>query len=198
MSYRDSTAASMTTSPHCRDDSRSRRRRAASWVGLLLSPVPGAWAAGADLKQPVAPAFKTVDTLPRVATPHLNFVTLVVGDFERSRRFYTTVLGLIERGRAMPSAENFEVVMGFDAQPMTPGISLTFRGGAPRPRGNGSSSINLVVRDLAGIMTRVVPAGGKVLSPLQRGESPKVSYSLARIEDPDGNALELVEYHRIG
>jgi hypothetical protein len=32
---------------------------------------------------------------------------------------------------------------------------------------------------------------------LTRADGPRVSYSLARIEDPDGNALDLVEYHRI-
>ncbi len=173
----------------------ARAAFASALVALAASGAAATLAMGAEAP---SPPFKPVDTLPRFPEPHLNFITLVVADFERSFRFYTGVLGLIERGRGMPDLENFEVVMGFDDRPTTPGISLTYRNGPPQPRGNGSSSINLVVRDLAGILSRAVPAGGKVITPLVRGESPKTAYSLARIEDPDGNALELVEYHRIG
>ena len=142
--------------------------------------------------------FRPVDTLPRFAEPHVNFITLVVGDFDRAFRFYSDVLGMRERGRAMPSREYFEVVMGFDSAPTTAGISLTWRNAPPNPRGSGSSSINLVVRDLVGIMGRVAASGGRIVMPLIRGDSPRASYSLGRIEDPDGNTLELVEYHRIG
>jgi predicted enzyme related to lactoylglutathione lyase len=158
---------------------------------LVIVSLPGGAFAGTDATGPFSP----VDTLPRVATPHLNFITLVVADFERAFHFYTQVLGLRERGRAMPSRENFEVVLGYDDAPLTPGISLTWRNGPPSPRGNGSSSVNLVVRGLAAIMPRVTSAGGKVLMPLTRGEIPQGRYSIARIEDPDGNVLELVEYH---
>ncbi len=146
-----------------------------------------------------APAadFTPRDTLPRSSLPHLNFVTLVVSDFDRALAFYTQVLPLHERGRAMPDPFNFEVVLGFDNQPLTPGISLTVRREKPAVRGSGASSINLVVRDLAGILARVPGGGGRILMPLQRGRSAKADYSLARISDPDGNTLELVEYHRL-
>jgi predicted enzyme related to lactoylglutathione lyase len=186
------------TCGHDRTSTVLRGTRATLVSALVVLAASGAATTLAVAAETPSPPFKPVDTLPRVPDPHLNFITLVVADFERSFRFYTGVLGMIERGRGMPDLKNFEVVMGFDDRPTTPGISLTYRNGPPQPRGNGSSSINLVVRDLAGIVSRVVPAGGKVISPLVRGESPKTAYSLARIEDPDGNALELVEYHRIG
>ena len=144
-----------------------------------------------------ASEFTPRDTLPRNRLPHLNFVTLVVSDFDRALAFYTQVLPLRERGRAMPDADQFEVVLGFDNQPLTPGISLTVRRQQPAVRGSGASSINLVVRDLAGILARVPGGGGRILMPLQRGRSAKADYSLARIADPDGNTLELVEYHRL-
>lgn len=187
-----------TLTPRVRAAVSSRRIPTTVVAALIGLPGFGTWAPTAVGGGAKPGPFEPVDTLPRVAQPHLNFVTLAVDDFARSFRFYTGVLGLVERGRAMPDPQNFEVVLGFDDRPTTPGISLTHRNGPPRPRGNGSSSINLVVRDLAGIIGRVAPAGGKVLMPLQRGDSPKAAYSLARIEDPDGNALELVEYHRIG
>ena len=141
--------------------------------------------------------FTPRDTLPRNRLPHLNFVTLVVSDFDRAFAFYTQVLPLHERGRAMPNPDNFEVVLGFDNQPLTPGISLTIRREQPTVRGTGASSLNLVVRDLAGILARVPAGGGRILMPLQRGRTAKADYSLARIADPDGNTLELVEYHRL-
>ncbi len=144
-----------------------------------------------------ASEFTPRDTLPRYPAPHFNFVTLVVGDFDRAFAFYTQVLPLHERGRAMPNPDNFEVVLGFDNQPLTAGISLTVRREQPAVRGSGASSLNLVVRDLAGILARVPAGGGRILMPLQRGRTAKADYSLARITDPDGNTLELVEYHRL-
>lgn len=139
-----------------------------------------------------------LDTLPRVATPHINFVTLLVSDGERALNFYTEVLGMKERGRAEPNERFREIVVGYDLAPLAAGLSLTYRNGPPNPRGNGGSSINLVVLELAKIMSKVVAAGGHVVQPLVRADLPAVSYSIARIQDLDGNALELVEYHRIG
>jgi hypothetical protein len=78
-----------------------------------------------------------VDTLPRLAVPHFNFLTLVVADFDRAFAFYSQVLGMHERGRAQPSADFFEVVMGFDQQLLSTGISLAWRNGPPQVRGNG-------------------------------------------------------------
>jgi predicted enzyme related to lactoylglutathione lyase len=161
----------------------------ATGLALLIAPTLA-------LASPAA-AVAPVDTLPRIAAPHFNFLTLVVADFDRAFAFYTAVLGMKERGRAQPNAQFYEVVMGFDQQPLTTGISLSWRNGPPAVRGNGASSINLVVRDLAGILTRVERYGGKLVTPLTRADGPRVAYSLARVEDPDGNALELVEYHRI-
>jgi predicted enzyme related to lactoylglutathione lyase len=141
--------------------------------------------------------FRPQDTLPRVAKPHVNFVTLRVADFDRAFAFYSRALGMRERGRAMPSADLFEVVMGFDTAPTSGGISLTYQKSANFPGANGSSSVNLVVRDLASILSRVPANGGQVTTPLVRGKTAKADYSLARVTDPDGNALELVEYHHI-
>lgn len=161
---------------------------------LLVSSLCPSAAASPGPARTTAP----VDTLPRVATPHLNFITLLVSDTGRALTFYTAVLGMKERGRAEPNDKFREIVVGYDLAPLAAGLSLTYRNGAPKPRGNGSSSINLVVSDLAAIMSRVAAAGGRIVQPLTRVQLPNVSYSIARIQDPDGNALELVEYHRIG
>lgn len=137
-----------------------------------------------------------VDTLPRYAAPHVNFVVVVVSDFARGLAFYEQVLGMHERGRAQPDLRNFEVIVGFDDNPLSGGISVKYRGGVVEPKGNGSSAINLVVRDLAGIVGRVAAGGGTVVLPLARHDSAAMSYSFAIVKDPDGNVIELVEYHK--
>ena len=151
----------------------------------------------ARLSDGTEPRFRPVNTLPRHATPHFNFVTIMVSDFDRAFAFYTQALGMRERGRAQITPHYFEVVMGYDRQPLSAGISLTFRDDQPGPRGNGSSSINIVIKDLAGVMARATRLGGKVAQPLSRSDTPQLSYSIARVMDPDGNTLELVEYHHI-
>ena len=148
---------------------------------------------GAAAEPPVPP----IDTLPRVAVTHFNFVTLRVADMARALRFYAQALRMHERGRGQPDLHNYEVIVGYDDVPTGTAISLTYRDGVTDPRGNGSSSINLVVTNLREIVDRVVPLGGKITAPLQRVDGRSVAYSSARIEDPDGNALELIEYHRI-
>jgi predicted enzyme related to lactoylglutathione lyase len=165
-------------------------------LGLAL--VGGSAPISANAGSEPAKVFTPVDSLPRFAAPHFNFVTLVVADPARALKFYTQALGMKERGRAQPNKQFAEIVVGNDMAPLAAGLSLTYRNGPPTPRGNGSSSINLVVLDLAGILTRVAAEGGKILKPLMRSDMPSVSYSIALIQDPDGNTLELVEYHRIG
>jgi predicted enzyme related to lactoylglutathione lyase len=113
--------------------------------------------------------------------PHFNFLTLFVADFNRAFSFYSQVLGMQERGRAQPNAQFYEVVMGYDQQPFSTGISLSWRNGPPAVRGNGASSINLVVSDLAGILTRVERYGGKLVTLLTSADGPPVACGLARI-----------------
>ena len=137
-----------------------------------------------------------VDTLPRYAAPHFNFVVVVVSDPKRGLNFYEKALGMHERGRAQPDLKNFEVIVGFDDNPMSTGISVKYRNGVVNPKGNGSSAINLVVHDLAGIVGRVVPNGGSIVLPLARNDSATMSYSFAIVKDPDGNEIEMVEYHK--
>ena len=141
-----------------------------------------------------APPF---DNLPRHGLTHFNFVVVGVADAERALAFYTQVLGMRERGRAQPDMQQYEVIVGFDDQPLTPGISLKYRNGPPQSRGNGSSALNLVVQDLQARVDKVPAMGGRVVLPYLRKDTPKLSYGYAVIEDPDGNVIELVEYHRV-
>ncbi len=138
-----------------------------------------------------------IDTLPRHAETHFNFVVVGVADADRALAFYTTVLGMRERGRAQPDLRHFEIIVGFDDEPITPGISLKYRDGPPKPHGNGSSALNLVVTGLEAKVAMVEALGGKVTLPYTRRESSGMDYGYATIEDPDGNAIELVEYFRL-
>lgn len=159
------------------------------YLALACALYVGAAANGAG---PAVP----IDTLPRHPETHLNFVVVGVADAERALAFYSTVLGMHERGRAQPDLHHFEIIVGFDDQPLTPGISLKFRG-IPTPRGNGSSALNLVVKGLPRRVADVERMGGKITLPYVRRDTPALSYGYAVIEDPDGNAIELVEYHRL-
>ena len=138
-----------------------------------------------------------IDTLPRHAQPHFNFVVVGITDAARALAFYTQVLGMRERGRAQPDLKYFEIIVGFDNAPLTTAISLKYRNGPPQPRGNGSSALNLVVKDLQAMVGKVEAMGGKVTLPYLRKESPAMAYGFAVIEDPDGNVIELVEYFRL-
>lgn len=171
--------------------------------GPLGAPTQASWSAvaaallvGAESAMAAGPALP-IDTLPRHAAPHFNFVVMGVADAPRAIAFYTQVLGMRERGRAQPDMQHYEVIVGFDDQPLTPGISLKYRNGPPQPRGNGSSALNLVVRNLQSMAAKVEAMGGKLTLPYVRKDTPTLSYGYAVIEDPDGNAIELVEYFRV-
>ncbi len=169
---------------------------AALGMAFALSSVSAAEQVGQAAARAAKNSALPIDTLPRVAATHFNFVVVGVADVDRALAFYTNVLGMHERGRAQPDLKNYEVIVGFDDHPTTTGISIKYRNGPPQPRGNGSSALNLVVQDLAAVVTRVVPKGGKIVLPLTRSDKPKRSYSFAIVEDPDGNVIELVEYHK--
>ena len=53
-----------------------------------------------------------------------------------------------------------------------------------------------MVTDLARRTADVERLGGRIVSPYARHDNAKVSYGFAVVEDPDGNAIELVEYFR--
>ena len=171
-----------------------KRARARAVLGCALGLVISAVGASTAAPPPPLPPF---DNLPRHAQPHFNFVVVGVADAERAIAFYTQVLGMRERGRAQPDMQHFEVIVGFDDQPLTPGISLKYRNGPPQPRGNGSSALNLVVTGLQTRVAKVVAMGGRVNVPYARRDTPRLSYGFAVIEDPDGNVIELVEYFRL-
>ena len=175
-------------------------RRTAVVGSLLATACVAGLAAGPSAMTsppPASPRTLPFDNLPRHAQTHFNFVVLGVADSDRAVAFYTTVLGMRERGRAQPDLRHFEVIVGFDGEPLTTGISLKYRDGPPQPRGNGSSAINLVVTDLPAIVARVETRGGLIRLPYVRRDTPAMSYGYATIEDPDGNAIELVEYLRL-
>ena len=144
-----------------------------------------------------AAAAAPIDTLPRHAETHFNFVVVGVADMARAIAFYDQVLGLRERGRAQPDLQHYEVIVGFDDAPLTTGISLKYRNGPPVPRGNGSSALNFVVQGLEGRVAKVEALGGTITLPYARHTSAKRDYGYAVIEDPDGTAIEMVEYFRL-
>ncbi|MBR5429437.1 MAG: VOC family protein [Firmicutes bacterium] len=112
------------------------------------------------------------------------FVTLQVRDMEASLRFYRDLLG-------MEIARRFSPGPGTDVVFLSQGglqLELICRQGV-EPDAGGSFSLGFAVSDLDGELALLTAAGltcGPVLRPAPRTR-------LSFCNDPDGNAVELIE-----
>ncbi|MBK7252230.1 MAG: VOC family protein [Gammaproteobacteria bacterium] len=120
-------------------------------------------------------------------------VGLVVGNLEQSLAFYTNILGLDISGRMhLPRVGKIIFLRaGCSAikliqRESEPGVSVV-RGGL---RGNaaGLRYLTVHVKDLAGLVARCDAAGHKVA---MRPKIFAASVTIAAIEDPEGNWIEL-------
>lgn len=153
------------------------RRRTVSWIlgtALCLAALPYAGnrtAAGTEDAAATLPAYR--GTL---------LVQLAVGDLDRAIDFYTRVMGfqLELRDESLRWAR---IKIGIDR--LTLGL-----GEAPDPKGSGSMSLNVGVRDIEEAR-RLLEAKGV------RFRGPTITVpgvvKLADFEDPDGNRIRLAE-----
>jgi catechol 2,3-dioxygenase-like lactoylglutathione lyase family enzyme len=145
----------------------------------------------------------------------IDHTAIVVEDTERSLRFYRDALGLTVKGESEnfgPEQEWLNGVPGARLRittlrgPYGPGIELleyrTPRGGRPVPDDLESNDvahwqIQLAVSEAAGAYRAAHAANGSAVSPgavtLSDGRLGFVRGSLVR--DPDGHAVQLVEFH---
>ena len=123
-------------------------------------------------------------------------VNIGVTDMPKALSFYVGTLGLHENYRYEPGNGLIEEYLSYDKDPLSPAINLVYGGSAgAHPPGTGNSSIALVVQDLRGLCDKIVKAGGKIKHPPQDVRDPSVSFdgAIAFVEDPFGNAIELLE-----
>ncbi len=121
-----------------------------------------------------------------IQTKGLTHINLIVGDLERSLRFYQSVFGMEERFRVgskvvflnTPRSEDLITLNEDPAEARLAGVN----GGVAHFGFRLSDS-----SDLDGAISEVEAAGGKLV---RRGEhAPGVAF--AYVEDPDGYVIEL-------
>lgn len=143
-----------------------------------------------------------------MSVQRLTHIGLCVSDLDRSRAFYTTVLGFAEVGGLRISGATVDSLLGLtdadvDARYVErDGFRLEliqFR--SPGHRGEaqarpmnllGLTHLSLRVADLDATIARISEAGGAVL-PESRGAHPERGTRFVMAIDPDGTRLELIE-----
>ena len=115
-----------------------------------------------------------------------------VGDLERSKKFYTEVLGLkFHRETEYPEGEFTLAFLGYgdDTEPF---LELTHNWGTDKYNmGNGYGHMAFGVEDIYAACEKIGELGGRVTrapGPMKHGKT-----VIAFIEDPDGYKVELIE-----
>lgn len=114
-----------------------------------------------------------------------------VGDLEKSKKFYTEVLGLkFNRQTDYPDGEFTLAFLGTEDQPET--LELTHNWGTDKyDLGNAYGHIAFGVDDIYATCEKIKAAGGKVVRP--PGPMKHGTTVIAFVEDPDSYKIELIE-----
>jgi len=118
---------------------------------------------------------------------------LRVGDMQRSVDFYTQVLGMqVLRTFAQPDEHYSLSFLGFGPESETCVLELTYNEGVSEyERGTGYGHIAIGVDDIHKTCAEIRRLGGKIRrepGPLKGSDE-----VIAFLEDPDGNAVELIQ-----
>jgi len=123
---------------------------------------------------------------------HFLHTMIRVGDLEKSKKFYTEVLGLkFHRETEYPEGEFTLAFLGYggDTEPF---LELTYNWGTDSyDLGNAYGHMAFGVEDIYSTCDKIEEIGGKVIrapGPMKHGKT-----VIAFIEDPDGYKVELIE-----
>lgn len=115
-----------------------------------------------------------------------------VGDLEKSKKFYTEVLGLkFHRQTEYPEGEFTLSFLGYggDTEPF---LELTYNWGTDSyDLGNAYGHMAFGVQDIYATCEKIEEMGGKVTRP--PGPMKHGTTVIAFVEDPDGYKVELIE-----
>ena len=115
-----------------------------------------------------------------------------VGDLEKSKKFYTEVLGLkFHRETEYPDGEFTLAFLGYggDTEPF---LELTYNWGTESyDMGNAYGHMAFGVEDIHSACEKIGELGGRVTRP--PGPMKHGTTVIAFIEDPDGYKVELIE-----
>jgi len=123
----------------------------------------------------------------------LLHVMLRVGDLERSRRFYTDVMGMrVLREKEFPEGRFTLLFLGYGEETETTVIELTYNWDQDRyDPGTAYGHIAIGVEDVYKACEQIAGKGGRIIrSP---GPMKGSNTVLAFIEDPDGYKIELLQ-----
>lgn len=118
---------------------------------------------------------------------------LRVGNLERSKAFYTGVMGMnLLREREFPEGEFTLAFLGYGDESDTTVLELTYNWDTDSyDMGNAYGHIAIGVDDVHAACERIRKAGGKIIrepGPMKAGTT-----VLAFVEDPDGYKIELLQ-----
>ena len=118
---------------------------------------------------------------------------LRVGDLERSKSFYTNVLGMrLLREHAFPEGKFTLAFLGYGDEARHTVIELTYNWGRDVYNlGDAFGHIAIGVDDVYAACERIRAAGGKIVR--EAGPMKDSTRVLAFVEDPDGYKIELLE-----
>ncbi|PZQ58410.1 MAG: hypothetical protein DI570_17865 [Phenylobacterium zucineum] len=147
---------------------------------MRLFVVPVAMSAilvGPAVAQPLAPLADSERPI------RASGVGLNVTDVERSKQFYTDVLGFKVAARVPAQGPAQEYLLGLTGDVRADTL-IVIRKGEPQPGAASFGRIVLVVPDGAALARRAVEAGRP---------APKVAHGTNFITDPDGYSIELYQ-----
>jgi len=121
---------------------------------------------------------------------------LRVGDLERSKSFYTNILGMqLLREHEFPEGKFTLAFLGYGDESNNTVLELTYNWGTGSyDIGNAYGHIAVGVEDVYAACDRIKAAGGKIVR--EAGPMKGSTRVLAFVEDPDGYKIELLEDHR--
>ena len=137
--------------------------------------------AATALAQTTSPAPALTDELKPIRVSGLG---IRVSDLERSKQFYTEVLGLKVGAKVPAQGEPHEYLLGLTGK-VREDTLIVIRKGEVKPGATEFGTITLVVPDGRKMAERVVAAGYKTARPIVDGTN--------FVRDPDGYLIELYQ-----
>ena len=117
---------------------------------------------------------------------------LRVGNLERSKDFYTRVLGMkLLREHEFPQAKFTLAFLGYGDESESSVLELTYNWGTENyDLGNAYGHIAIGVEDVYAACDRIRESGGKIVR--DAGPMKGTDVVMAFVEDPDGYKIELL------
>jgi lactoylglutathione lyase len=115
-----------------------------------------------------------------------------VGDLQRSKQFYSTMLGMtLLREQEYPDGQFTLAFMGYGSEESSTVIELTYNWGTEHyDQGNAFGHLAIEVDDVYEAVEKIRTQGGRIVreaGPMKHG-----STVIAFVEDPDGYKIELL------